>query len=180
MWGSEPLQHHIHRAKQRLTFENADPHVFVVRITAFHTVKGTVFLYWDSLRTDCWVSSDLLSAKKFMGRLYPCPFVLSLREPRNYRVGLLMHERAGARNAYRICGSGDVIRRQQSSKYRRYLLDHFAMFHKTFILFCALASIVSSQDIILTNDDGWAVAQIRAQNDALNAAGFDVSTISSY
>ena len=28
--------------------------------------------------------------------------------------------------------------------------------------------------IVLTNDDGWAVANIRAQNDALRAAGFDV------
>ncbi|EMD35165.1 hypothetical protein CERSUDRAFT_75455 [Gelatoporia subvermispora B] len=28
--------------------------------------------------------------------------------------------------------------------------------------------------IVLTNDDGWAVAQIRAQYDALKAAGFDV------
>lgn len=33
---------------------------------------------------------------------------------------------------------------------------------------------VYSQNIILTNDDGWAVAQIRAQNDALIAAGFNV------
>ena len=30
--------------------------------------------------------------------------------------------------------------------------------------------------IVLTNDDGWAVAQIRAQNDALKAAGYDVRT----
>lgn len=28
--------------------------------------------------------------------------------------------------------------------------------------------------IVLTNDDGWAVAQIRAQRDALTSAGFDV------
>ncbi|KAI0085587.1 sure-like protein [Irpex rosettiformis] len=28
--------------------------------------------------------------------------------------------------------------------------------------------------LVLTNDDGWAVAQIRAQNDALKTAGFDV------
>ncbi|KAJ7737894.1 sure-like protein [Mycena maculata] len=28
--------------------------------------------------------------------------------------------------------------------------------------------------VVLTNDDGWAVAQIRAQNDALNAAGYNV------
>ena len=31
-----------------------------------------------------------------------------------------------------------------------------------------------SQNIVLTNDDGWAVAQIRAQDDSLKAAGFDV------
>ncbi len=28
--------------------------------------------------------------------------------------------------------------------------------------------------ILLTNDDGWAVAQIRAEYNALNAAGYDV------
>ncbi|EJF59255.1 sure-like protein [Dichomitus squalens LYAD-421 SS1] len=32
----------------------------------------------------------------------------------------------------------------------------------------------SAQNIILTNDDGWAVAQIRAQRDALVDAGFNV------
>ncbi|KAI0772491.1 sure-like protein [Trametes elegans] len=31
-----------------------------------------------------------------------------------------------------------------------------------------------SQNIVLTNDDGWAVAQIRAQRDTLVGAGFDV------
>ena len=29
-------------------------------------------------------------------------------------------------------------------------------------------------NLVLTNDDGWAVANIRAQNDALRAAGYDV------
>lgn len=38
----------------------------------------------------------------------------------------------------------------------------------------ALFGYVASQKIILTNDDGWAVAQIRAQNDALVKAGFNV------
>ena len=33
---------------------------------------------------------------------------------------------------------------------------------------------VSAQNIFLTNDDGWAVAQIRAQRDALVDAGFNV------
>ena len=28
--------------------------------------------------------------------------------------------------------------------------------------------------VVMSNDDGWAVAQIRAQFDALNAAGFNV------
>ena len=40
------------------------------------------------------------------------------------------------------------------------------------------ASLVNGQvKIVQTNDDGWAVANIRAQNDALVAAGFDVSDI---
>ena len=38
-----------------------------------------------------------------------------------------------------------------------------------------VATRCQAQDIVLTNDDGWAVAQIRAQNDALKAAGFNVS-----
>lgn len=43
------------------------------------------------------------------------------------------------------------------------------------LVFCSVQAALS-QKIILTNDDGWAVAQIRAQHDALIAAGFDVST----
>ncbi|KAK7029867.1 survival protein sure-like phosphatase/nucleotidase [Favolaschia claudopus] len=44
-------------------------------------------------------------------------------------------------------------------------------------VFAALVCLVSAQSgkkIVLTNDDGWAVAQIRAQNDALKAAGYNV------
>ncbi|KAH8101299.1 sure-like protein [Cristinia sonorae] len=48
------------------------------------------------------------------------------------------------------------------------------MLHKALIAFLFFASNALSQKIILTNDDGWAVAQIRAQNDALKAAGFNV------
>ncbi|KAI0351651.1 sure-like protein [Trametes cingulata] len=36
------------------------------------------------------------------------------------------------------------------------------------------ATIARAQKIVLTNDDGWAVAQIRAQRDSLVTAGFDV------
>ncbi|THH29302.1 hypothetical protein EUX98_g4893 [Antrodiella citrinella] len=42
------------------------------------------------------------------------------------------------------------------------------------ILLSCLTSGALSQNLVLTNDDGWAVAQIRAQNDALKAAGFNV------
>ncbi|KAF7974392.1 hypothetical protein HWV62_12228 [Athelia sp. TMB] len=38
----------------------------------------------------------------------------------------------------------------------------------------AFASVAQSTKVVLTNDDGWAVAQIRAQKDALTAAGFSV------
>ncbi|KZP09864.1 sure-like protein [Athelia psychrophila] len=38
----------------------------------------------------------------------------------------------------------------------------------------ALASAAQSAQIVLTNDDGWAVAQIRAQKDALTTAGYNV------
>ena len=36
------------------------------------------------------------------------------------------------------------------------------------------ASSALAQKIVLANDDGWAIAQIRAQWEALNAANFDV------
>ena len=36
----------------------------------------------------------------------------------------------------------------------------------------------TAQKILLTNDDGWAVAQIRAQFDAIEDAGFDVRSLS--
>lgn len=32
-------------------------------------------------------------------------------------------------------------------------------------------------NILITNDDGWTVANVRAQNDALKAAGYDVSCL---
>ena len=48
------------------------------------------------------------------------------------------------------------------------------MFHSALILLPLFLGFVFCQDIVLTNDDGWAVAQIRAQNNALKAAGFNV------
>lgn len=51
------------------------------------------------------------------------------------------------------------------------------MWFGSFLTACVLACCVYSQKIVITNDDGWAVAQIRAQNDALKAAGFDVSRL---
>lgn len=38
------------------------------------------------------------------------------------------------------------------------------------------SSSVLAQKIVLANDDGWAIAQIRAQWEALHAANFDVSS----
>ncbi|KAJ7145810.1 sure-like protein [Mycena epipterygia] len=46
------------------------------------------------------------------------------------------------------------------------------------IILLSLACAVSAQNgtkIVLTNDDGWAVALVRAQNDALKAAGYNVA-----
>lgn len=48
------------------------------------------------------------------------------------------------------------------------------MFKLTLLTLSYLVAFAQSQNIVLTNDDGWAVAQIRAQNDALKAAGFNV------
>ena len=45
-----------------------------------------------------------------------------------------------------------------------------------FLLTALFACAAFGQNILLTNDDGWAVAQIHAQNDALKAAGFNVSS----
>lgn len=45
-----------------------------------------------------------------------------------------------------------------------------------FILPLLAGAVRRGTKIVLTNDDGWAVAQIRAQNDALKAAGYDVGT----
>ncbi|KAF8182871.1 survival protein sure-like phosphatase/nucleotidase [Pholiota molesta] len=42
------------------------------------------------------------------------------------------------------------------------------------LLACAYYTIAYAQNIVLTNDDGWAVAQIRAEYTALVAAGFNV------
>lgn len=48
-----------------------------------------------------------------------------------------------------------------------------------FLSFASLA-VVCGQNIVLTNDDGWAVAQIRAEYTALTAAGFDVRIDTTY
>jgi 5'-nucleotidase len=37
-----------------------------------------------------------------------------------------------------------------------------------------LIAIAQATNIVLTNDDGWAVALVRAQNNALKAAGYSV------
>jgi len=43
-----------------------------------------------------------------------------------------------------------------------------------YILFASFGVLASAQKIVLTNDDGWAVAQIRAEVDALADAGYKV------
>ena len=43
-----------------------------------------------------------------------------------------------------------------------------------FVQSSVLPTKATRQKLILTNDDGWAVAQIRAQRDALVDAGVDV------
>ena len=59
------------------------------------------------------------------------------------------------------------------------LLRISSMFVANFLIiatFVAAAHGLGVKNIILTNDDGWAVAQIRAQNTALKRAGFNVSS----
>ena len=48
--------------------------------------------------------------------------------------------------------------------------------------FLALVTVVVgtaafTEKVLVTNDDGWAVAMIRAQVDALNAAEYDVRSL---
>ncbi|KAK7440001.1 hypothetical protein VKT23_017254 [Stygiomarasmius scandens] len=47
-------------------------------------------------------------------------------------------------------------------------------FLKSFACFSAVAIFAQAQKIVLTNDDGWAVAAVRAVNNALKADGYDV------
>lgn len=49
--------------------------------------------------------------------------------------------------------------------------------HKVVASWVFLATVITSgggQKLVLTNDDGWAVAQIRAEYEALVWAGYDV------
>ncbi|KAF4568390.1 hypothetical protein EYR36_010401 [Pleurotus pulmonarius] len=50
---------------------------------------------------------------------------------------------------------------------------HLAL-HLFTVLLCCLPKVFAQHKVILTNDDGWAEAQIRAEYEALNEAGFDV------
>lgn len=43
-----------------------------------------------------------------------------------------------------------------------------------FVLLASLVALVQTQKIVLTNDDGWAEAQIRAQFEELVNAGYEV------
>lgn len=43
------------------------------------------------------------------------------------------------------------------------------------LVLAAITSASAQVKILQSNDDGWAAANIRAQNNALNAAGYDVS-----
>ncbi len=58
-----------------------------------------------------------------------------------------------------------------SINMRASLSTAFALFS----VFLRFAFVDGQTKIVLTNDDGWAVANIRAQNSALIAAGFNVS-----
>ncbi len=44
----------------------------------------------------------------------------------------------------------------------------------SFVLLASLVALVQTQKIVLTNDDGWAEAQIRAQFEELINAGYEV------
>lgn len=43
-----------------------------------------------------------------------------------------------------------------------------------FVALALFVTSVASRNFLISNDDGWAVAQARAQFDSLDAAGFDV------
>ncbi|KAH8109105.1 acid phosphatase [Phellopilus nigrolimitatus] len=49
-----------------------------------------------------------------------------------------------------------------------------SVFHRLYFLLAATTVVNGQSKIVLTNDDGWAVANVRAQNTALKNAGFNV------
>ncbi|KAI0337676.1 sure-like protein [Trametopsis cervina] len=50
----------------------------------------------------------------------------------------------------------------------------YAILYSYFLATSVFVTFVSAQRILLTNDDGWAVAQIRAEFEALTEAGYEV------
>ncbi|KAJ7789559.1 sure-like protein [Mycena olivaceomarginata] len=74
-----------------------------------------------------------------------------------------------------------MLLRNQPFKFERAKASTDATLHIAMVvlavilvaLVCAVSAQTTSK-IVLTNDDGWAVAQIRAQNDALKSAGYNV------
>ena len=54
---------------------------------------------------------------------------------------------------------------------RSFLKMAFARLLRFCLALTAITSVNAVWNILQTNDDGWAVANIRAQNNALNAAG---------
>ena len=70
-----------------------------------------------------------------------------------------------------------VYLRPRATSYRSRIPQDFRMLaHLVFLIAC-LAAAVQAQNVVLTNDDGWATANIRAQDSALTSAGFNVSAL---
>jgi hypothetical protein len=58
----------------------------------------------------------------------------------------------------------------------QYFIANVNMFVLAYLFLTSLAGfkLVNSQKIVVVNDDGWAVAQIRAEYEELTEAGYDV------
>jgi len=58
------------------------------------------------------------------------------------------------------------------------ILDEATMRGASSLLgFAFFGLCIAQRKVVLTNDDGWAVAQIRSEYDALKAAGYDVGHV---
>lgn len=68
----------------------------------------------------------------------------------------------------------DLVLWSNTGSWQDLAMFAFKTISLSFLSLFGTIAVTRSQNILLTNDDGWAVAQIRAQFNALDAAGYNV------